>query len=185
MGVFNNMQILGSAEYDDVDNTLDNYDVAGQVLGDGIHMFQTFKPCIIHDVLLVPLDVSFSDPNADRFLGYVLEYTLNNSTYVSLVTKTADADLPLIWDDSEGTLPDFSDGVPTYLFDFVGKGSTTGYVAASSGQVNQLGGNSSQGSVRVPAGALVRFTLAAYVSGSLADITGLDNMQVIIVGTFV
>ena len=110
----------------------------------------------------------------------MLEYTLNNSTYVSLVTKTADADLPLIWDDSEGTLPDFSDGVPTYLFDFVGKGSATGHTGT-----NVFGGNVNQGAVRVPAYALVRLTLAAYVGGTLADMTGLDNMQAAIIGTFV
>ena len=180
MGVFNNKQILGAAEYDDIDITLDNYDVAGSVVGDGTHLFQTFAPCIIADVLLTPLDVTFNDENADRWIGYVLEYTLNNSTYVSLVTKTANADLPMIWDDSEGTSPDFTVGVPTFLFDFVGKGSLTGH-----NSTNVFGGNKNQGAVRVPAYALVRLTLAAYVGGTLADMTGLDNMQAAIIGTFV
>jgi hypothetical protein len=138
---------------------------------------------VIHDVVLTALDLTFTDPAADRFIGYALDYTLDFSTYVSLVTKTANADTPLIWDDSEGTTPDFALGVPVFLFDFVGNGSTTGY--SNGNKTNQFGGNNSQTPVRVPANALVRLRMAGYVAGVLADMTGLDNMNAAVIGKFV
>lgn len=183
MGVFNDIQVLGSAEYDAVTNSLGNYDAAGKVLGDGTHLFQTFRPCMIHDIVVTPLDVSFSDPSDDIFLGYVLDYTLDFSAYTTLRTQVADADCPMLWKDA-GTpdVPDFDLGVPVFMFDFKGKGSVTGRTGSTT---NQFGGNNAAPPVRCPANALVRLRLGTYGAGSLAAITGVDNLQAAVVGVFV
>ncbi|KKN27842.1 hypothetical protein LCGC14_0860350 [marine sediment metagenome] len=180
MGVFNDKQILGCGEYDGVTNALGNYDVAGKVLGDGTHLFQTFAACMIHDVVITLLDVAFTDPGADRHIGYVLNYTLDNSTYVTLRTQIAVADTPIIWDDSAGTLPDVSDGVPIFMFDFKGNGSATGHTGT-----NKFGGNNAAPAVRCPANALVKLTIGTYAAGTLAATTGLDNLQASVIGMHV
>ncbi len=185
MGVFNDKQVLGCAEYDSVTNALGNYDAAGKVLGDGTHLFQTFAACMIADVVITLLDVSITDPAADRHIGYVLDYTLDNSAYTTLRTQVAVADTPLLWDDSLSTLPDISDGVPIFMFEFKGKGSATGYTASPTGSSNVFGGNGAAPPVRCPAKALVRLRIGTYAAGSLAAVTGLDNLQAAVVGNFV
>jgi hypothetical protein len=183
MGVFNDKQILGSAQYDAVTNALGNYDVAGKVTGDGTHLFSTFAPCMVHDIVVTPLDVTLSDPSDDIFLGYVLDYTLDFSSYTTVRTQVADADCPMLWKDA-GTpdVPDFSLGVPVFMFDFKGKGSVTGRTGTTT---NQFGGNNAAPPVRIPAKALVRLRFGTYGAGSLAAISGLDNLNADVIGMFV
>jgi hypothetical protein len=180
MGVFNDKQILGSAEYDGVTNSLDNYNVAGVVTGDGTHLFATFAPCMVHDIVVTALDITFTDPAADRHIGYTLDYTLDFSSYTTVRTQVAVADTPQIFDDSSSTFGDFALGVPVFMFDFKGKGSATGHTGT-----NQFGGNNAAPPVRIPANALVRLRIGAYAAGSLAAITDLDNLQAAVVGVFV
>lgn len=180
MGVFNDKQVLGCGEYDAVTNALGNYDAAGKVLGDGTHLFQTFVACVINDIVITALDVNVTDAGADRHIGYVLDYTLDNSAYTTLRTQVAVADTPLLWDDSESTLPDISDGVPLFMFDFKGNGSDAGHTGT-----NKFGGNGAAPAVRCPANALVRLRIGTYAAGSLAATTGLDNLQAAVVGSFV
>jgi hypothetical protein len=181
MGVFNNKQVLGSGEFDAVTNALGGYDVAGKVVGDGTHIFQTFTACMVHDIVCTPLDVTLTDPGADRYLGYVLDYTLDFSSYTTVRTQIALADSPMIWDDSLSSVPDMTLGVPFYFFDFKGKGSATGHTGT-----NVFGGNNAAPPVRIPAKALVRLRIGVYDNASaLAAITGLDNLNVAVVGAFV
>ena len=170
MSKFANTQILGSAEYDGITNSLDNYDVAGKVLGDGAHLFATGPgTCIIDELIFTALDLTFTDPNADHNIGYALDYTLDFSAYTSIITTTAAADLPEIWDDTGSDTEDFALGVPVYVFGFL-----LGTPANTAGSRT----------FQVPAHALVRLRIGSYVAGSLTAMTGLDNFICQVTGRF-
>lgn len=171
MSTFRNTQILGSAEYDGVTNSLDNYDVAGKVLGDGVHLFATGPgTCIIDEVIFIAMDLTFTDPGADHNIGFELKYTIDGGdNYVDILTETAAASLPMIWDDTGNDTEDFAKGVPVYAF---------GYQLAS--PANTAGARTFQ----VPAQACVRLLIGSYVAGSLTAMTGLDNFVAQVTGRF-
>jgi hypothetical protein len=164
-------QILGSAEYDGVTNALDNYDVAGKVLGDGVHLFSSGpNGCTIDEIVFIALDLTFTDPAADHQIGYAVDYTINGGgAYTSIITTTAAADLPTIWDDTGNDTEDFALGVPVYPF---------GFLLAT--PANSAGART----YAVPASALVRVRIGSYVAGSLTALTTLDNFIVQVEGRF-
>ncbi len=169
MSQFAASQILGSAEYDGVTNSLDNYNVAGKVFGDGVHLFCTGPSAmLIDEIIMVAMDLTFTDPNADHNIGYALDYTVNGAGgYVDIITTTAAADLPMIWDDTGSDTEDFALGVPVYAF---------GFLLAT--PANTAGSRT----FRVPAQALVRLRIGSYVAGSLTAMTGLDDFCVQVTG---
>lgn len=163
-------QILASAEWDGITNSLDNYDVAGKVLGDGVHLFCTGPNiCSISELIFIAMDLTFSDPSEDQYVGFKLEYTLNNSSYTSILTETADANLPQIWDDTGNDTEDFAVGVPVYAFGF---------------QLGTPANTAGSATFDVPAHALVKLSLGIYTGGSLTTNDGVDNFLVQITGRF-
>ncbi len=164
-------QILGSAEYDGITNSLDNYDVAGKVFGDGVHLFCTGPNiCTISELIFIAMDLTFTDPGADHDIGYKLESTIDGGdNYVDIITTTAAADLPMIWDDTGNDTEDFAKGVPVYAFGFL-----LGTPANTAGSR----------SFDVPANALVKLSIGSYSGGSLTSMTGLDNFVCQVTGRF-
>lgn len=162
MTKFAGQQILGSAEWDGVSNTLQNYATPGKVLGDGVHLFNTGPSTVIIDELIfIAGDLTFVDPGADHNVGYELKYTIDGGdNYVDIITETAAADLPEIWDDTGNDTEDFAKGVPVYAF---------GWQLAT--PANTAGSRT----FLVPKNASVRLRIATYTAGTLAVTVGLDN----------
>ena len=171
MTVAYGQQILGSAEYDGITNSLDNYDVAGKVLGDGVHLFCTGPQiCAISEIIFVALDLTFTDPAAHRYIGYTLDYTINGGgAYTNVAQATDNSNIPQIWDDTGNDTEDFAVGVPVYAFGF-----------QRSTPANTPGSRTFD----VPANALVRLRIGSYVAGSLTAMTGLDNFICQVTGRF-
>ena len=172
MTVSYGQQILGSAEYDGITNSLDNYDVAGKVLGDGVHLFCTGPQiCTVSEIIFIALDLTFTDPGAEHNIGYALDFTLNGGgAYTSIITVTAAAGLPKIWDDVGNDTEDFAVGVPVYAFGF---------------QLGTPANTPGSRTFDAPANALVRLRIGSYVAGSLTAMTGLDNFICQVQGRFV
>jgi hypothetical protein len=153
------IQLLGAFEYDDVNDSLDapTAAVSGYLIdGSNLGFFTGPWGCIIRDITVIAADLTFTDPAADRYIGYTIDYTLDGGGgYTTALAAVANADLPQIWDDTGNDTEDFTAiEIPLNLAAFHSLG-TFGLV--------------------IPANAGVRLRIGAYVDGSLADITGLDD----------
>ncbi len=159
------VHLLAALEFDGVTNSLDAADAGGHLIdGSNRGFFTGPWACLIREIVFVPFDLTFTDPNAHRYLGWTLDYTLNGGgAYTSVVAAVADADLPQIWDDTGGDTENFALEVPLNASD---------YYATISGEFSLL----------IPADAAVRLRVGTYVSGSLAAVTGLDDMHAYIYG---
>ncbi len=154
------IQLLGAFEYDGVTNSLDAADAAisGYLIdGSNLGFFTGPWGCIIRDITLIAADLTFTDPAAHRYIGYTLDYTLDGGVgYTSALAATANADLPQIWDDTGNDTENFAVlETPLNLASFHSLGAF---------------------GIVIPANAGVRLRIGAYVDGSLAAITGLDNL---------
>ena len=159
------VHLLAALEFDGITNSLDAADAGGHLIdGSDLGFFTGPWACLVREIVFVAFDVGITDPNADRYLGWTLDYTLNGGgAYTSVVAAVADANLPLIWDDSETDNGDFTLEVPLNASD---------YYAAISGEFSLL----------IPANAGVRLRIGTYDSGTLAAVTGLDDMHAYIYG---
>lgn len=159
------IQLLGAFEYDSLTNSLQVADAAtlGHLVdGTDLGFYTGPWGCIIREITIVAFDLTFTDPAADRWLGYTLDYTTDGGVgYTNLIAATADSDLPQIWDDTGNDTEDFTVEVPLNLSGFHSV-TTFGFV--------------------VPGDAAVRLRLGIYNSGSLAAITGLDNVFAYVYG---
>lgn len=177
MGNFNDVQLLAAMQFDGVTNSLDAPDSishGGGVAGGDLTGFPTGPTAVaIEELTFVAADLTFTDPNADHYIGYTIDYTIDGgANYVSALAVTANADLPQIWDDTAGDTADFSLDTPLNAFGFIG-----GADASSS---KALGGN--RAPVVIPANAFCRLRVGTYVDGALVATTGLDNLEAYIWG---
>lgn len=176
MGRLNDIYLLGAFEYDAVTNALDAPDAVlagGGIAATDLNGIVTGpRPVQIHELVFIARDLTFTDPAANRFLGYTIDYTINGGgAYTTALAVTADADLPQIWDDTGNDTEDFALDTPVNAFGFRSDGDAS---TPSTG-----------GPVRIPANAVIRIRVGTYVSGALAAVTGLDDVDLYVFGRHV
>ncbi|KKK80043.1 hypothetical protein LCGC14_2827460, partial [marine sediment metagenome] len=179
MGMFNDIELLGLFDYTTVTNALMEPTAALPVLEATVHpktsiaLYTGPRPLYITYIQVTFSDIVNDDTNADRYLGWAVWSATDGGTgptYASLKGYTANADLPLIVDDSvSGTAIQAVVNVPVNLFNYVGATRASPDVLYAK-QANEPSA-SSVPPIRVAANAVYQVRLGAYLAGSLVAIT--------------
>lgn len=170
-------QLLFAGTYDNLDNA---WAVPAAVLvgsGTGVAatsgcFFSGPGGCVITDIYYVARDLTITDPNFDVYLAWRVRYSSDGgASLTTLVEVTANADLPLYWDDSEGDYGDFTLDYPLRVFSFYGAG--TGDLVSNM-----------YGTITLPANVHVTIEVAPYLAGSVKDMPAadLDSLDVLVYG---
>jgi len=171
-------QLLFAGTYDDIDNA---WIVPAAILvGSGTGVVATTacffsgpQGCVIEDIYFIARDLTFTDPANDVRIGHQISYSSDGGvTYTTVATVVADADCPVIWDDTENDYGDFVLDVPLKAFTFVGAGtgglSAPNYVSP----------------IHIPANVHVMIEIAPVDAGSVYNVTHqeLDALDVLVFG---
>ncbi len=190
MGMFNDIELLGLFDYTAVTSALMEPTAALPVYEAGVHPLTTIalwsgpRPLYITNIQVTFADILVDDTNADRYLGWAVWSATDGGaspTYASLKGYTANADLPLIVDDStSGTAIQAVVNVPVDLFNYVGASRASPDVMHAT-QADMPSG-SKVPPIRVAANAVYQVRLGAYLAGSLAAITNLADVLISVYG---
>lgn len=189
----NKIRFLGGFAHDTVTNSLQEPDAAIPVLEAAVFpltsvaLYSGPRPIYITHLMVNFSDIVVTDPSADRYLGWSIRTSTDGTgspTYSEVVGYTANADLPLIHDNSVSTTAiQAVANVPVNLFRYV---NVAGQAARSSPDVTYATQAAqpalSRLPVRIAAHAMFQVRLGTYVAGSLAAVTGVDNVFVLCYG---
>ena len=188
---FNQSGFLGGFIYDSVTNSLQNPDSAIPVLEATVIPLTIVaqltgpRPIFITDLQLVFNDIAVDDPSADRYLGWILESASDGTATPTFATVgsayTANADLPLIHDNSVSTTAiQAVANVPVNLFNYVDvTRDSPDLLYATQAKMPSSKAVKPQ---RIAANTVWRVRVGTYVSGSLAAVAGIDNLAILAYG---
>ncbi len=190
MGMFNDIELLGLFDYTGVSSSLAEPTVVLPVYEAGVHPLTTValwsgpRPLYITNIQVAFADIAITDTNADRYLGWAVWSATDGGaspTYASLKGYTANADLPLIIDDTlSGTAIRTVVNVPVDLFNYVGATRASPDVMYATQAT--MPSSSNVPPIRVAANATYQVRLGTYLAGSLVACSGLDDVVVSVYG---
>lgn len=191
----NKVEFLGGFAYDAVTNALMQPTAAIPVLEAAVFpltsvaLYTGPRPLYITHLMATFSDIVVTDPAADRYLGWSIQSASDGSatpTYAAVTgaAYTANADLPLIHDNSVSTTAiQAVANVPVNLFNYV---NVAGQAARPSPDVTYATQAAqpalSRLPVRIAANRLFQVRVGTYVAGALAAVVGVDNMFVLVYG---
>jgi hypothetical protein len=186
MSTFNTSRSIFAGRYDNLNSTSALQRAAAILKGDGTVSTDTDgfltgdRPMYIKDVQCTFRDMTFTDPNVDWHLGHKITYTVDGgANYVTALDVKADADCPMVWDDSVGAAgTDFVIDTPISLWAYKGMGAATKNAASPLTDIKQM-------PIRIPAHAFVRIEVGLYTAGTLVtnNDADLDSVEVVVFGT--
>jgi hypothetical protein len=187
---FNQSEWLGGFMHDSVTNSLQEPDSVFPVLEATVIPITTValltgpRPLFITHLQIVFNDIAVDDPSGDRYLGWSILTASDGTTtptYASVAAKTANADLPLIHDNSVSTTAlQAVANVPVDLFNYVGQTRESPDVMYATQAA--MPSSQKRAPVRIAANTLYQVRLGTYLAGSLAAVTGVDNLAVMVYG---
>jgi len=187
----NALEFLGGFAHDSVTNSLQQPDAAIPVLEatvfplTSIALYTGPRPVYITHLMVSFQDIAVTDPSSDLHLGWSLQSAADGTgspTYSALAGYTANADLPLIHDNSASTTAiQAVANIPVNLMKYVGSagGAATYYATRAGEDAITTGGRTP---IRIAAHTLFQVRLGTYEAGSLTAVTGLDNVFVAVYG---
>ncbi len=190
MGMFNDVEFLGGFIVDAVTNALMEPTAAIPVLEANVAplttegLFSGPRPLFITNIQVMFQDIAVSNPSADRYLGWAVWSSTDGSatpTYASVAGYTANADLPLIHDNSVSTsVIQAVENVPVDLFNYVGvTRDSPDLLYATQAKMKASAGRAP---IRIAANAVYQVRVGTYLAGSLAAVTGVDNLVIMVYG---
>jgi len=170
-------QLLFAGTYDNLDNA---WAVPATVLvgsGTGVAattgcFFSGPLGCVITDIYYIPRDLTFTDPNADVYIGWRVRYSADGgASFTTMDTVWASADCPMVWDDSEGDYGDSVLDTPLRAHAWYGAG---------------VGGltDNFYGDIVIPANVHVLVEVGPVAASALIDMPAadLDSLDVLVYG---
>lgn len=172
MARFEEFQLLGIFEFDDLGNTGGGLMVGQELPALNLLPAGAFltgpRAMEIYEVVMQAQDLTFTDPNVDVGVGMVIDHTPGGGspsyTVVYSQTEPSGAALPLIWDDDPGDYGDFTLNTPLNFFALVGQGSVP---------------------LLIPADTLWRVRCGTFATGpSATDLDQVDDFFVYVFGKY-
>jgi len=185
------IQFLGGFGHDTVTNSLQEPDSAIPVLEaavfplTSIALYTGPRPIYITHLMVSFQDIVVTDPSGDLYLGWSVRSAADGTgspTYSEVAGYTANADLPLIHDNSVSTTAiQAVANIPVNLMKYVGSagGATTFYATRAGEDAITTGGRRP---IRIAAHTLYQVRVGSYRAGSLTAVTGIDNLFVAVYG---
>ena len=183
---FNQRQLLGVFEFDTVTNAwLVPVVLHPVVAGAPYPLTIAAVPTGPRPVFITELEVSFqdiaiTDPSGDRYLGWRLQSAVDGTatpTFTTLKSVTANADLPLMHDNSvSNTAIQAVANIPVGLFNYVGQTRSSPDVMYPT--LAAQPSSAKQGPIRIAADSVFRVQVAAYLAGSAVAISDLADVVV-------
>ena len=171
-------QLLFAGIYDNLDNA---WAVPTTVLmgsGTGVAattgcFFSGPEGCVITYIYYIARDLTFTDPNANVYIGHRIRYSADGGvSFTTVTTVWASGDCPQIWDDTGADTQDFALDTPVKAFTFYGAGT------------GGLNTENTEPDILIPANVHVLIEVAPVAAEALIDMPAadLDTFDVLVYG---